>query len=317
MDAENLTDRYVAAAMRTVPQRQRDDVGAELRASIADQIDARVEAGEAAADAEVAVLTDLGDPDRLAADYTDRPLQLIGPQYYLAWSRLLKLLLWIVVPCAGVGVALGMTLSGATIGAIAGTTALVIFHTVVQLAFWVTVVFAFIQRSGDPAAELAPWSLDQLPEVRPSGIGRTDMIASLVLLAAFAGAVLWDRLVGFVPGHQGLSILNESLWPTATMVLLAVLAVEAVIAVAVYAVGRWTWPLVAANAVLNLVIAAGSVWLLLQDRFFNPQFWPTLIDDAASAHTVAGVVAVVTGFGIVGVAVWDIIDTVLKARRRR
>ncbi len=46
MTATSLTDRYVAAAMRTVPEKQRDDLGTELRASIDDQIDARVENGE-------------------------------------------------------------------------------------------------------------------------------------------------------------------------------------------------------------------------------------------------------------------------------
>ena len=45
-----LTDRYVDAAMRTVPEKQRPDLSAELRASIDDQIDARVDAGEAPRD---------------------------------------------------------------------------------------------------------------------------------------------------------------------------------------------------------------------------------------------------------------------------
>ena len=58
------------------------------------------------------MLTELGDPDKLAAGYTDRPLYLIGPRYYLDWWRLLKLLLWIVPACAAFGVALGQTLAG-------------------------------------------------------------------------------------------------------------------------------------------------------------------------------------------------------------
>ena len=69
-------------------------------------------AARRASAAERAVLTDLGDPDKLAAGYTDRPLHLIGPRYYLDWWRLLKLLLWIVLPCAAFGVALGQTLAG-------------------------------------------------------------------------------------------------------------------------------------------------------------------------------------------------------------
>lgn len=41
-----LTDRYVAATLRTIPERQRADIEAELRGSIADAIDARSEMGE-------------------------------------------------------------------------------------------------------------------------------------------------------------------------------------------------------------------------------------------------------------------------------
>ena len=79
-----LTDRYVDAAMRTVPEAQRADLAAELRASIDDQIEARIEQGEQQGDAERAVLIELGDPDRLAAQYTDRPLWLVGPRYFAA-----------------------------------------------------------------------------------------------------------------------------------------------------------------------------------------------------------------------------------------
>ena len=62
MNTTSLTERYVDAAMRTVPDRQRADLGAELRASIADQIDARVDDGEPHDIAERAVLTDSATP---------------------------------------------------------------------------------------------------------------------------------------------------------------------------------------------------------------------------------------------------------------
>ena len=72
-----LTDRYVDAALRRLPADKRPDIDKELRASIADAVDDRVGAGTDPAQAEVAVLTDLGDPARLAAGYADQPLHLI------------------------------------------------------------------------------------------------------------------------------------------------------------------------------------------------------------------------------------------------
>lgn len=84
MDA-TLTDRYISAATRTVPEKQRPELAADLRERIADQLDARRESGVSDAAAERSVLTELGDPEALAAAYIDRPLQLIGPRSYLTW----------------------------------------------------------------------------------------------------------------------------------------------------------------------------------------------------------------------------------------
>ena len=117
-----LTDRYVWAAARTLPEAQRAEFDRELRERIGDVIDARVERGAAPADAEHAALVELGDPLQLAASYVDRPLQLIGPKYFLTWWRLLKLLLVVVVPLAAAGVLLGQVIAGAAIGEMIGTT---------------------------------------------------------------------------------------------------------------------------------------------------------------------------------------------------
>ena len=61
-------------------------------------------------------LVELGDPAALAASYVDRPLQLIGPRYYLTWWRLLKLLYSVVLPIAVAAVVLAQLLSGADVG---------------------------------------------------------------------------------------------------------------------------------------------------------------------------------------------------------
>lgn len=327
MDTATLTDRYVDAAMRTVPEKQRADLAAELRASIDDDIDARLEQGEPRESAERAVLVELGDPDVLAARYTDRPLQLIGPRYFLDWWRLLKLLLWIVAPLAAFGVALGKVLSGASFGEVAGTVASVTLAVIVHLAFWTTLVFALIERypqaganaasrsRGRGRAPLVEWSPDQLPDPRENGAAFSDMIASIVMLAVGAGAVLWDHFLGFVPGTR-LPFLHPDLWPWWIGALLVVMAIEAVLAVVVHAAGRWTYPLAVANTVLALVVAVPALWLLMQGQLLNPDFWPTLVTDG-EAENVSRVVATVTGFGIAGIAAWDVIDGFLKARRSR
>jgi hypothetical protein len=335
METTTLTDRYIAAAMRTVPEAQRADLAAELRGSIDDQIDARVEDGDERDAAEYAVLTELGDPEKLAAGYTDRPLWLIGPRHYLDWWRLLTLLLWIVLPCAAFGVALAKVLAGAAVGETIGAVVVTLLGVTVNLGFWTTLVFALVERSKValprvPSVATPPgfglgrvrapglmgeWTPDHLPEPRPKGAGFGEMVASLVFLAAVAGAVLWDLFIGFIPSEPGLSFFDPGLWPGGITVLFALMAIEGALAVAVYAVGRWTIGFAVGNAVLAIAFSAPALWLLVNDALINPAYFPTLIPDGGGE--VGAIVTTVSGFAIAALALWDIVDAFLKALRAR
>lgn len=316
MTAPNLTERYLDAAMRSVPEPQREDLTAELRTSIADQVEARIDAGENRDDAERAVLTDLGDPDKLAAQYTDRQLHLLGPRYFLDWWRLMKLLLWIVIPSVTFAVALGTTIAGSGVGGVLGTLAVVLLHTVVHLFFWTTLVFVLVERFGSNTTSeaLVAWDLDQLPEPTHKSVSLGDTIGTLVWLAIFAGIVLWDQFIGFAPGDRGLSFFDAGLWPVWILGLLAIIAAWAILTLVVHAAGRWTPALAAISMVLALVFAIPALWLLVQGRLLNPDFWPTLIQTGDSG-VVTTVVTIVTGFTIAGVAIWDVVDSLRKVRR--
>lgn len=67
-----LTERYIAAAVASIPPSSRDDVQAELDVSIADAIDARIDQGEGRADAERAVLERTGGVAALPKWSVDR-----------------------------------------------------------------------------------------------------------------------------------------------------------------------------------------------------------------------------------------------------
>ena len=115
-----LTERYIRATIAGLPPAAQEDVRAELTALIMDATEARIDRGADPVSAERAALTELGDPAILTAEYADRPLHLIGPRHYLAWRRLLRLLLWIVPACAVAGVAIGQALVQAPLGTVIG-----------------------------------------------------------------------------------------------------------------------------------------------------------------------------------------------------
>jgi hypothetical protein len=82
--------------------------------------------------------------------------------------------------------------------------------------------------------------------------------------------------------------------------------------IAKYRAGRWTWPLVAVNAVLDLAFAVPVIWLLLTDRQLNPdlvQRFEWLRE--GGAQDVARIAVVVTA----AITLWDVANCVVKAGR--
>lgn len=310
-----LTSRYIDATVRSLPEEAQADVRPELEASIAEAIEARVDQGEPREQAERDVLTELGDPAVLAAGYADRPLHLIGPRYYLAWARLLRLLLIIVPLCVAGGSVLGHLLAGAGPGTIAGQAALAVMMAVLHVAFWVTLVFVVLERTG---ADLGlRWSVDELPEGRQSGTGRGDLIVSLVFLAFLAVALGWDGVRGFVPSDgEALSILHPELWPWWIAGLYGLMVFEAAVAVGVHLRGRWTATLAILNALLAGLFAAWVLSLLVAGELVNPQLVTLLAENDVDGETLR-VLAVLLGCGTAALAIWDAIDGALKWRRDR
>ena len=309
-----LTERYISAAVHPLPTDSQEDVRAELAASIADAVEARLEQGEEPAAAEREVLTGLGDPAVLAAGYADRPLHLLGPRYYLTWRRLLVLLLWIVPPVALLGVGVSQALVGADVGTIIGQSLGVAISAAVHVAFWTTLVFVVLERTGADTGER--WSVDDLPEPKATGTGRADLIASLVMLGLVLAALAWDRMIGLVHLEgEWMPVLHPGLWPLWTLVLVAIVLAEAVQAIVLFARGRWSRGLAVTNTLLAVAFALWAVLLLVSDRLLNPELLALLRSaggiDAQTMHTL-GVILVVS---ILVIAAWDIIDGWVKTRR--
>ncbi|MFI7302589.1 permease prefix domain 1-containing protein [Micromonospora aurantiaca] len=309
----SLTDRYVAATMRAVPAQRRLELAEELRGSIADMIDDRTSGGQDHASAEREVLTELGHPEKLAARYSDRTLQLIGPRYYLLWWRLLRQLLTYIPAIVGVLAGLVKALFDDEPGAAVGAAVVAAMQTAVQIAFWVTLVFAVLERTRTPLG-LPEWTVDQLPdESRERQISQSDSIASVVFLLATVGALIGQHFQRWTTDDGSrMPVLDPALWsfwlPALIVVVLATVGLE----IAKYRSGRWTWPLVAMNAVLNAAFTAPVLWLLFTDRLLNPE----LVERFAWLRE-GGIdqVTRVTAVVVVLVAVWDLIDSAVKARR--
>lgn len=308
-----LTERYVAATLRSIPEDQRADIESELRASIEDAIEARVVEGMAPGEAETDVLADLGDPDRLAADYAGRPGYLIGPEYFFDYKRLVTVLLVTVVPIVVAVLAVIQLTSGGDIGDVVTEIFGVGLSLVVHIVFWTTLVFYFIERS-DEKTPTSEWTVASLPAVPSRAtIKLGDTIGAVVVLVLVISALVLSRTTSPFTGADGepIPVFDPGAWDFWLPFLIGVLVVEVLFEIVKYQVGEWTWTLASFNLALNAAFAIPAVYLLATDRLLNPDFFAELGWGVPSAGTTGVTLAIV---GIVAVALWDVIDGFRKAR---
>lgn len=277
-----LTDRYVLAMLRGVPGRQRPDLERELRASIADAIDDRLRDGADAESAEAQVLAELGDPARLAARYTDRPLHLIGPELYLDYVRVLKALLSAVLPVLFVAAGIVRFLDGAPIGRVVGDAVVAVLVAAMHIAFWVTAVFAVVGRSPSLREKVrTKWDVSALPTYR---IDLAGLIGGAVVTALLACLLVLSQTVGPLTDAAGepIGVIAPALWESGALYLGIFFAAARIgFDLLGHYVG-WGMPQAVANAVLTVLFLVPVIWLttgglLLNDAFFAALGWPRAV----------------------------------------
>lgn len=268
-----LTDRYIDAILRHLPARQRADIEKELRASIADALDDRLAAGEDPAAAERAVLTELGDPARLAARYADRPLQLIGPALYPGYRRLLTALLVTIVPAIATVAGTMRALSGGGVPDVAVEVAGAALTTTVHLAFWTTLIFALIERAGMPRPA-TPWTPDALPTPPSRRTRYAELVTVTVAMVLFTAFILLSPGLGLQRDATGspIGIFSPWLWETGVVYVFIALVVAMLgVTFAKYYL-RWSVPLAVIGTIVEIACPAMLIWLVLNDRLLNPAF---------------------------------------------
>lgn len=306
----NLVDAYVFEALRSLGADERDEAERELRSSIGDEVDGRTEAGEAPEAAEVATLEQLGDPAVLAAGLANKPLHLIGPELFLIWRRVLSTLLVTVVPTIVILVGLLNVLDQQSLSGLWSALGLG-FQVALHLCFWVTLVFALLERAKDPSVTgaLKPeaWTVADLDlSDRSARVSWREAIGRVFSGLFGASAYIFVATVPLVYFGQpdAVPFFNPELLPG--WLLVPVIAELLLAATGVVLMGRrsLTWSTVILRAVLTTVSAGTALWLLWTNQLLNP----AVGIEAADGFVLAGLVILVLAVGV---------DLVKDAKRLR
>lgn len=265
----SLTDRYVWTVTRQLSPEIGPDVARELRGSIEDTVEDRVAGGEDPEAAELETILGLGDPDVLAREYGGRPNHLIGPAYFPAWVRLVRLLLVVLVPIAVLGNVVAHSFgSDADFGTIVGEAAQLAFQVGVHLVFWTAVIFALVERNVGPLGRdqlFAAWTPDALadPADRTRRASLTEMVFEVAWTVVIIALSIWQW--GGV-GDGAVQVLDPGLAAGWQVLIVGLLVLDIIVTVAAWARGGWNIPLAAASLVSAVLSGAVLVWLLLDGR---------------------------------------------------
>lgn len=289
----NLIELYIQEVVRRLPEKTRDDIALELRSTIEDMLPDDYGEEEVKQ-----ALTKLGDPAVLASEYKDQPMYLIGPRYYALYIQLLKIVLPIVATVTLISLIADQLMSysgdpASVNGIVNDITALCIkaasgvIETGIQSAFWITLVFIILERSGigssSPSkANRKEWTPDDLKTARQipkeKEIPKKTVFFSLLWTAVF-GCVFFnaDRLFSiYENGGSGLKltapVFNQevllSYWPFIVLIL----ALSVALAVYQWIAGEWTFPIAVLNAANNGITFVVLAVLASRPQLFTPEF---------------------------------------------
>ncbi|AZU61983.1 HAAS signaling domain-containing protein [Neobacillus mesonae] len=286
----NLIDVYIQEVTRRLPEKNREDIALELRSTIEDMLPEEHNEQDVKT-----VLEKLGSPVTLAAGYLDRPMHLIGPRYFDVYMTLLKMIL----PIAAVISLISMiaqyfignggeeAVINVVLGLIGGGVKKII-EVGIQVFFWLTLVFAVIERTDkgkdcEPlTASLKKWTPDDLKSIayipKKKAISKCEVFGSLMWTAIWATLYFYaNQLVGVYEGSGDrldfvIPAFNQEVllryWP------IVVIVIVFEIAVSLYKLikRQWTKRMATVNSVLQFIGTIVFIVILLDSNLFNNDY---------------------------------------------
>lgn len=270
----DLIERYIYAVTKRLNRKQREDVARELRTLIDDMLTERCgERTPGEKDIRV-VLTELGTPQELHAQYDDNADKcLIGQPYYSTYLFVMKIVL--------AAVAVGITMSNVILQilepkvwyAMAGNWLVMLYNSFLASFTIVTLLFAFFYRKGIRLSE--PFNFDDLPPVpeRTQETSKWESIAGIIFCAIFVVLFLFTPEV-FCVVHDGAMIsLFDMETVGRTWFIVVAFAVCGIGREVIQLMeGRYNKKVMVTALVTNAVSAVLCIWWLVGFELINPVF---------------------------------------------
>jgi hypothetical protein len=290
-----LVDQYIYALIQRIPLKQREDIEKEVRSLIEDMLDQHTNGREATSEDIETVLTELGDPNKLADQYRGYSRFLIGPDAFDAYWTVLKIVLVVTEIAVGVTFAIQVVVSPTNLlkefvdalisGVSSGMTGFAI----------VTIIFALyeysLRNNGGRAEEKKKiWNPKSLPDVPDSKkeIKRSESIVGIIFSILFMVMFIYSsNLIGVYhlvdSRFTKVQMFNSETIRAILPLIFALVSIGILKECLKLVARRWTKRLAIYLFVINVVSFA-----IIAAIFTNPALWnPNFMSDMVHAGIVS------------------------------
>jgi hypothetical protein len=329
----NLIEIYIQEVTRRVPEKSREDIALELRSTIEDMLPEDYTKEEIKL-----VLEKLGNPAMLASGYRDQPMYLIGPRYFDLYVTLLKMILPIAI-----SIGLIVMIAEYFISHGGGETVIQVVITImgkgigtiidvgIQTFFWLTVVFAILERADKKndmhplSSSLKKWTPDDLKNI--PFIPKKKIISKLEVFGYLFWTAIWatlyfyaNHLVGIYEGNGNrlefvTPVLNQEVLVSNWPIVLVVIGLEIALALYKFIKGQWTKQVAVFNTVTELIGALVFLVIISNPNLLHQEFIAYMTDlftinaEQLKRWIVGGVISIYVVF-----AVFNVFDGFRKSR---
>jgi hypothetical protein len=269
MTKMKLTDKYVHAVTKLLPEEQRQDIEREIRSLIEDMMDQK---GGHTEENEILVLKELGHPRTMADKYLDKPNYLIGPELFGTYTMLLKVLIPISIIVTLIGTMYEVFTADKELIDVFTMIITGVFNAPVVTFGCVTLIFAVFERKSNVGFvnELRKeWNPKDLPDIeKPSKpISRVGTVIGMGFLFLFF--TIFNRYMHLfgIYYKEGTTtmfapIFDAGLFRTYLPYINGIFALQFVLSIVKLVYNRWNYPIAASNLVVNLLAMVVAIMIL-------------------------------------------------------
>ena len=327
----NLIDIYIYEVTKWLPEKTKEEIAEELKGNILDMLPENYNEEDIKN-----VLTSLGNPRILAANYSGNKRYIIGPVFYDSYIRFLLIAMSAMVGIVFLGHLIGGITDFSNYPSVITffidifTDSIVgIIQGVFQVFTWVTLTFIFLDKmahSTDRIPLVKPkWTTDQL--TRRTAQKQKYQIPKSEAIFGFIWTIVWilvllfaQHLLGWYETENGKLVLkatlfNQSVLNTYMPLLIALAILEISLAGLKYTLGKWTYYTATFYTIQSTFVIAILYKMLYDTSLYNNDFinrLNQLFETSTNGTIPSSIIAIILAIVIV-ISVFDCSFAFFKA----